>query len=56
MYEAGDERVLVNGRPLPVRFRVISEDNYATLYNYALLWLNYTENATLTAPEKAQTE
>ena len=41
LIEAGDTAVLVNGRALPVRFRIISEDNYATLYNYALLWLNH---------------
>ena len=30
---AGDERVLVNGRPLPVDFRILSEENYVALAN-----------------------
>jgi len=29
--KAGDERVLVNGKPLSVDFRIISEDNYQLL-------------------------
>jgi len=29
--KAGDERVLVNGRPLQVDYRIISEDNYRQL-------------------------
>lgn len=43
MREAFDEEVKINGKSIPIRFRVVSEDNYATLYNKALLWDNYTE-------------
>ncbi len=41
MIEAGSTKVLINGNTPFVRCRVISEDNYATLYNKALLWDNY---------------
>ena len=40
MIEAHDPALKINGNTIPVRCRVISEDNYATLYNKALLWDN----------------
>lgn len=40
MIEAYDPSLKVNGNTIPVRCRLISEENYATLYNKALLWDN----------------
>lgn len=36
LMNAGDLRVLVNGRPLPVDFRILSEDNYQLLMRQAV--------------------
>lgn len=50
MIEAGDTTLRINGQPPLVRCRVISEDNYAMLYNLALLWVNYKEEDNLPKP------